>query len=94
MDPLVEMDLMTGIEEDPEERVSEVPIDDLEQDCPRLTNMNGFVPLGDRSEVWADQPVDIVVYVPWQLAVRLGYEAGATVESAPDAECNCESITA
>ena len=51
---------MAGVEEDAEERVAEVPVDDRLQRAAHLTDVQRPVPLGDRLEVRADEPLDVV----------------------------------
>ena len=51
---------MAGVEEDPEERVAEVPIDDVEERPAGLADMERGVPLGDRREVRPDETLDVV----------------------------------
>src|SRR5262245_55098059 len=59
VDPLVEGDLVAGVEEDAEERVAEPPSDDLVQRAAGRADAQCAVPLGDRLEIRADEPTDV-----------------------------------
>ena len=59
-DPLVEVELVTRVEEDAEELVAEMAVDDLLQGPAHLADVQRAVPLGDRLEVRRDQPLDVV----------------------------------
>ena len=48
VDPLVERELVAGVQEDPEERVAEVAVDDLLERAAGLADAQRPVPLGDR----------------------------------------------
>ena len=60
VDPLVEVDLVAGVEEDAEERVAEVAVDDRLQRAAGLADVQRPVPLGDRREVRRRRAVDVV----------------------------------
>ena len=53
VDPLVEVDLVAGVEEDPEERVAEVAVDDRVERAAGLADPQRAVPLRDGREVRA-----------------------------------------
>ena len=84
VDPLVEVDLVAGVEEDPEERVAEPPVDDLLEHPARLPDAQRPVPLGDRLEIRPDEPLDVVADARRQLAGVLDDEPGPAVQRAPD----------
>ncbi len=94
VDPLVEVDLVPGVQEDPEERVAEVAVDDVEQRAAGLPDVQRPVPLGDRLEVRRHQPLDVVADPVRQLRRVLDDEAGAAVERAPDPERDREPVAA
>ena len=81
--PLVEVQLVAGVEEDPEERVAEVAVDDLLQRPADLADVQRAVPLGHRLEVRRDEPLDVVGDPVGELGRILGDEAGAAVEARP-----------
>lgn len=58
--PLVVVNLVTGIEKDPEERVTETAIDDPLEYTTGQTDVKRPVPLGHGFEVGADQLVHTV----------------------------------
>jgi hypothetical protein len=87
------VELVTRVQEDPEERIAEPVRDDLVDGAGPLANPQRPVPLGDRLEVGADEPLDVVADSVRQLVLALDNESGPTVQCAPDAEGGREPIT-
>ena len=94
VDPLVEMNLVARVEEDPEERVAQAAVDDRLERAAGLADVERLVPLGDGLEVRPDEPVDVVADSVGQLRGVLDDEARATVERAPDPERDRERVAA
>ena len=92
VDPLVEMDLVTGVQEDAEERVAQATVDDLVERAARLADAQRAVPLGDRLEVRPDEPIDVVADLRRQLRRIVDDETRAAVQRTPDAERDGEPI--
>ncbi len=86
VDPLVEVDLVAGVEEDAEERVAQPAVDDLLQRAAGLADAQRPVPLDDRLEIRPGEPLDVVADADLQLAASSTTQPGATVERAPDSE--------
>ena len=86
------MEQVPGVEEDPEERVTEAAVDDGLQRAARLADADGRVPLGDRLEVRRDEALHVVAHAVRELR-RVGHdEARATRERSPDAERGRERV--
>ena len=94
VDPLVEMDLVPGVQEDPEERVAEPAVDDLLERPARLPDADRAIPLGDRLEIRSHELLDVVADARRQLAGILDDEPGPAVQRAPHAECHREPVSA
>ena len=92
VDPLVEVELVPGVEEDPEERVAQTAVDDGLQLTADLADVEGAVPLGDGLEVRGDEAVDVVLHPVRQLRRVVDDEAGPAVERAPDPERDGERV--
>ena len=85
---------MARVEEDPEERVAEPPLDDLVERAARLADAECAVPLGDGLEIRPDEPVDVIADSRRQLGGVLDDEPRAAVERAPDPERDREPVAA
>ena len=90
--PLVELDLVPGIEKEPEEGIAQVPVDDVEQDATGLAHVQRRIPLGDRAEVRPDQPLDVVADPVRQLGCVLDHPPCPARQRAPDPERDRERI--
>ena len=86
------MDLVAGVEEDPEERIAEPAIDDRLERATDLADPERAVPLRDRLEVRPDEPLDIVPDRRRELALVLDDEPGPAIERAPDSERDGEPV--
>ena len=94
VDPLVEMDLVARVQEDPEERIAEPPVDDRLEVAARDADPEGPVPLDDGGEVRPDQPVDVVADRLRELGGVLDDEPGPAVQRPPDPEADREPVAA
>src|SRR5690606_38051686 len=90
--PFVEVDLVTGIEEEPEERVAEATEDDVVEHLALLADVERLVPLDDRLEVGPDELLDVVGDVGGELRGVTDDEAGPAVEGTPDSVGDGELI--
>ena len=87
------MDLVPGVQEDPEERVAEPAVDDRLEGAARLADAERVVPLGDRLEVRSNEPLDVVADARRQLAGILDDESRPAVQRAPDPERDREPVS-
>src|SRR3954451_8315039 len=88
------MELVSGIERNAEEVVTEMSVDDLLESAAGLSDMQCAVPLGDRREVRGDEAFDVVVCDVGQFVGVLDQEAGSAVQRTPDPERDREWIAA
>ena len=94
VDPLVEVELVAGVEEDAEERVAEAAVDDRLERPAGLADVERAVPLGHGREVRPDEPLDVVADPVGQLGRVLDDEARPAGEGAPDPERRREPVAA
>ena len=92
VDPLVELDLVAGVEEDAEERVAQPTLDDRGQLTADGAHPERCVPLGDGLEVGRHEPLHVVGDAGRQLGRILDDEARPTGQPAPDPERDREPI--
>ena len=90
--PLVQAQLVAGVEADPEEGVAEPAIDDLLEHAALLADVQRPVPLRDRLEVRGDEPLDVVADAGRQAGGILDDEPRPAVERAPDPEGDRERV--
>jgi hypothetical protein len=88
------VDLVTGVQEDPEERVTQMTVDDLMEYSTGLTDVQRLVPLRDRFEVRSDQTFHVVLDIRGKLPGIRHDETGTAVQGTPDAEGRRELVSA
>jgi hypothetical protein len=88
----VEMELVSWVEGDTEERVAQMTVDDGLQLAAHLADMQRLVPIGHGREVRRDEAFDVVLCSVGQLRRILHQEAGAAVERPPDTERDRERV--
>ena len=87
------MDLVAGVEEDPEERIAQTLGDDVVQHATGLSHMQCLVPLHDRCEVGSDESIDVVVDGRRELGGIFDHETRPAVECTPHAVRRRELIS-
>ena len=92
--PLVQVDLVPGVQEDAEERITQPTRHDVVERGAGLPYVQRPVPLGHSGEVGGHQALHVVADLVRQLAGRLDREPGAALERAPDAERHGERVPA